>query len=376
MLVLYIDKLMFLQKLRLLNFRSYEDLSIAFPPQGALLEGVNGAGKSNLLESIYLLCTGRSQRNASRSAMIRHDQENTFVEGEFCDGGGDRQTVTASLGFSRDKKIIMKRDGVAVNSFSEWFGERPVVSFGSDDLHLVYGAPETRRRFLDMLICQMDRAYMEALSRYRRSLACRNALLGKSNDTVQFEIYEQEMAEAGAELVFRRMEVTGKLSAHLHDFYAQISAEAESAQLEYQPNFKCDFNGKSEWKNVYLSILGERRKKDCEHGFTASGPHRDDLRFLLDRKLTKTFASQGQCRSFALSLKLGSVLLLEQHKQGSTMIFLIDDAVSELDSGRTSRVYPLLEGRGQIFIATPQCTVALREQILKCRVEPGKVVVS
>ncbi|MDR2728929.1 MAG: hypothetical protein LBB56_07335, partial [Chitinispirillales bacterium] len=85
--------------------------------------------------------------------------------------------------------------------------------------------------------------------------------------------------------------------------------------------------------------------------------------------------SQGQCRSFALSLKLGSVLLLEQHKQDSTMIFLIDDAVSELDSGRTSRVYPLLEGRGQIFIATPQCTVALREQVLKCVVEPGKVVI-
>ena len=371
---MYIDKLMFLQKLRLLNFRSYEELSIAFPPQGALLEGVNGAGKSNLLESIYLLCTGRSQRSASRGAMIRHEQDSAFVEGEFCDGAG--QTVTASLGFSRDKKIIMKRDDVAVNSFSEWFGERPVVSFGSDDLHLVYGAPEIRRRFLDMLICQMDRAYMEALARYRRSLACRNALLGKSNDTVQFEIYEQEMAEAGAELVFRRMEVIEKLSVHLRDFYAQISADAERAAMEYQPNFKCGFNSKNEWKNVYLSLLGERRKKDCEQGFTGSGPHRDDLRFLLDRKLTKTFASQGQCRSFALSLKLGSVLILEQHKQdSSTMIFLVDDAVSELDSGRTCRVYPLLEGRGQIFIATPQCTVALREQVLRCTVEPGKVVV-
>ncbi|MDR2728679.1 MAG: DNA replication and repair protein RecF, partial [Chitinispirillales bacterium] len=358
---------MFLQKLRLLNFRSYEELSIEFPPQGALLEGVNGAGKSNLLESIFLLCTGRSQRGAGRGAMIRHEQESAFVEGEFCDRDG--RAVTASLGFSRDKKIVMKRDGVAVNSFSEWFGERPVVSFGSDDLHLVYGTPETRRRFLDMLICQMDRNYLEALARYRKSLACRNALLGKSNDTVQFEVYEQEMAEAGAELVFRRMEVVEKLSVHLSGFYAQISAEAESAAMEYQQNLKCDFNSKNEWKNVYLSLLGERRKKDCEQGFTASGPHRDDLRFLLDRKLTKTFASQGQCRSFALSLKLGSVLLLEQHKQDSTMIFRIDDAVSELDSGRTSRVYPLLEGRGQIFIATPHCTVALREQVLRCAVE-------
>ncbi|MDR0306002.1 MAG: DNA replication and repair protein RecF [Chitinispirillales bacterium] len=371
---------MFLKKLRLLNFRSYGDLSITFPPQGALLEGLNGTGKTNLLESIFLLCTGRSQRGAQRAAMIRHEEEAAFVEGDFFCGdglrpsasGGEDKTVNVALGFGRDKKIVMKRDGAAVNSFSEWFGERPVVSFGSDDLDLVYGAPELRRRFADMLICQMDRSYMDALSRYRKSLACRNALFGKTSDPLQFEVYEREMAAAGAELVFRRAEVLGKLSMHLSDFYAQISECREVAGMEYEQKFKCDFNSKNEWKNVYLELLGERRIRDSELGFTAYGPHRDDLRFFLDKKPAKTFASQGQCRSFALSLKLGSVLLLEQQKQDS-MIFLIDDAVSELDSGRTSRVYPLLEGRGQIFIATPHCQVTLRERVLKCAVELGKV---
>jgi DNA replication and repair protein RecF len=288
----------------------------------------------------------------------------------------DYRIVTAALGFSRDKRLVMKRDGAEVGSFSEWFGERPAVSFGTDDLALVYGSPEARRKFLDMLISQMDRVYLDALTSYRKNMACRNALFGQTADPAQFEVYEKAMAEAASTLVFRRAEAVEELRKFQADFYAEISGGGESAGLEYVPKIKQKndyFSDIRDWQKVYLSSLAESRKRDAELMSTAHGPHRDDLRFLIDGKAAKSYASQGQCRSFALSLKLGSVLLLERHK-GRGMIFLIDDAVSELDPERTSRVYPLLEGRGQIFIATPKCQAALGSKVMRCIVEQGKVV--
>jgi len=365
---------MHLQTLTLQNFRNHEALSLSFPKEGALFEGPNGAGKTNILEGIHILCTGRSQRGAARADMIAYGQEAAFVSGDFCfdDGGGGVTVQNAALGFSRDKKTVMKIDGENVASYTEWFGERPAVSFGADDLELVYGAPEARRKFMDMLISQTDRAYLSALLAYRRAMACRNALLGKTSDAAQFEVYEQAMTEAAVKLVFVRVEAVQKLSTLTSGFYAEISGGAETAVVEYAPKIKCDIFDTKEWQNTYLLLLAERRERDAELQYTAAGPHRDDLRFTLGGRAAKGHASQGQCRSFALSLKLASARFIEQ-KRGGGMVFLVDDAVSELDPERTSRVYPLLEGRGQVFIATPRCQAALGGRVLRCAVESGKV---
>ncbi|MCL2267952.1 MAG: DNA replication and repair protein RecF [Chitinispirillia bacterium] len=369
-------------------------MTVTFPKEGALLEGLNGAGKTNLLESIHVLCTGRSQRGASRVDMIAHGQEAAYLEGDFCYGDDDdgndgntdnaiagatvaaaRRLVNTAIGFSKDKKFVMKRDGADLRSYTEWFGERPVVSFGADDLELVYGSPDTRRKFLDMLISQIDRQYLDALTSYRKNMAHRNALLGGINDPALFDIYEQAMAVSASKIVSARMEIITELCVLVKDYYADISGEKESAKIEYLSKLKYDFTCISEWQNLYLNTLSDRRAKDAELMFTGAGPHRDDLRFSLDGRPAKTYASQGQCRSFALSLKLGSALLLER-RRGAGMIFLVDDAVSELDPERTSRVYPLLEGRGQIFIATPKCHASIGSRVLRCAVEPGRVTVS
>ncbi|GBU23258.1 DNA recombination protein RecF [Fibrobacteres bacterium R8-0-B4] len=386
---------MYLQTLTLQNFRNHEDLSIAFPKEGALFEGPNGAGKTNILEGIHILCTGRSQRGAARVDMIAYGQEAAFISGDFCfddringnsinddringdnivgDNINNNIIVqNAALGFSRDKKTVMKINDNNVASYSEWFGERPAVSFGADDLELVYGAPEARRKFLDMLISQTDRAYLSALLSYRRATACRNALLGKTGDAALFEVYEQAMAEAAAKLVPVRAEAVRELSLLTSDYYAEICNGAETADVEYAPKFKCDIIDTKEWQNTYLLTLEQRREKDAELQYSALGPHRDDLRFTLGGRAAKSYASQGQCRSFALSLKLASARFIEQ-KRGGGMIFLVDDAVSELDPERTSRVYPLLEGRGQVFIAAPRCQAALGGRVMRCAVDSGNV---
>jgi DNA replication and repair protein RecF len=377
---------MFLRQLNLLNFRGYSGLTIAFPKEGALLEGLNGAGKTNLLESIHVLCTGRSQRGAPRVDMISHGQDTSYIEGDFCYGDGDGtdnaiadaagpaagRTVNTAIGFSRDKKLVMKRDGTDIRSYSEWFGERPVISFGTDDLELVYGAPETRRKFIDMLISQIDRGYMDALASYRKNMLSRNALFGRTDDPIQYEIYERAMAVSAAKIVFTRREIVTELCGLVNDYYSGISPQKEPVSVEYLSKFKCDFACISDWQNLYLNTLFDRRKRDAELMFTGAGPHRDDLRFSLNGRTARAYASQGQCRSFALALKLGSALLSER-RRGGGMIFLVDDAVSELDPERTSRVYPLLEGRGQIFIATPKCHAVLGGKVLKCTVENGTV---
>ena len=360
-----------LKDIRLTNFRNYKELSMIFPPEGAVFEGINGSGKTNILEAIYLLCTGRSQRSANRADMISFGVESSFVEGVFI--GKEENSKSASIGFSRDKKVSIRLDGNSVQSFSEWFGNRPVVSFSSDDLMLVMGQPEHRRRFLDLLGSQTDSDYLRSLISYRHWLSCRNHLLTENVDSIQIEIYEEKMAETGSEIFTKRKELISVLSGFFSEFYREISENREKAHLIYRPSVMCDYSSKNEWKNVFYKMLNERRKKDIQSGFSTFGPHRDDIRFLLDQKAARNFGSQGQCRSMVLSLKLSSVLCIEQYRMDQ-MIFLIDDAVSELDPQRTSRVYPLIENKGQVFIATPVMNSIAGDGLLRCTVSQGKVI--
>lgn len=360
-----------LHRLQLITFRNYHSLQLVFPEEGAIFEGINGSGKTNILEAVYILCTGRSQRGAKRSEMINFGSDNTYIEGEFKEG--DRSAV-ASMGFSRDKKVVMKFDGAVVKKFTEWFGKRPVISFGTDDLQLINGTPEFRRRFIDVLCSQIDSEYLTSLITYKHFLSCRNQILSSNFDRIQCEIYEEQMAENGAEIFIKRKEIISFLGPFLQDYYREISGNRENAGLLYEPSVSCECSSKNEWKNVFYELLKERRNKDLETGFSTVGPHRDDIRFLLNQKPSKTYGSQGQWRSIVLSLKLSSVSCLEHFRQDK-MIFLIDDALSELDQDRTSRVLPLIENKGQVFIATPVFNSPMKKTLLRCKVNDGTVTI-
>jgi DNA replication and repair protein RecF len=364
---------MVLKNLRLSFFRNYHDLKIEFPDEGAIFEGQNGSGKTNVLESIYLLCTGKSQRNAKKVNMIHYNSEFSFIEGEFI---SDQLTsVIASYGFNRSKKIVMKLNETIVGSVTEWFGKRPIVSFGVDDLDLVYGAPEIRRRYIDITCSQIDADYLSTLLQYTFYLKCRNHLLTHHFDSVQCEIYEQKMAETGSYLISKRENLIKEINTSYQSFYKEICNHKEISKLVYIPSINCDCSSRQECKNVFYSMLQERRIKDLETGFSSVGPHRDDICFILDEKHAKSFGSQGQCRSIALSLKLSSVVCIEKYRK-EKMIFLIDDAVSELDPQRTSRVIPLIESKGQLFIASPKFSIPLKQSLPKFTISEGNVVAS
>jgi DNA replication and repair protein RecF len=362
---------MYLSRLTLTGFRTYPSLSLDFPAFGAFFTGNNGEGKTNLLEAIHLLCTGRSQRGASRGDMIAFGAEAAHIAGIFVDEetGARRET---SIGFDRDKRLSMHVDGRKIEAISSWFGAAAVVSFGPEDLRLIDGPPSERRRFLDLLISQVSPLYLESVIRYRHALLNRNALLVAGADDAQLQTYEEQMAAFGSRIMRMRDEIVSFLDPIFARYCSEISPSRELASIEFRPSFPLENRAEEGWKNVFLTIMRNARNRDRKAGFSTVGPHRDDCAIFIDSRPAKLFSSQGQRRSLALSLRLSSIKCIEKYTKGG-MIFLVDDAFSELDDERVARVYPLLESKGQVFFAAPSMrAIAVRER--PCyRVHTGRV---
>jgi DNA replication and repair protein RecF len=342
---------MFISGISLDNFRNYNNLALEIPQKGALFVGANGSGKTNLLEAVFLLCTARSQRGSSRGELIRFGSDYCHAEGTFLDENAGSAT-SVSIGFSRDQKVSMKVNGSPLSSFSQWYGHCLVVSFSPDDLKLVHGLPKERRSFLDLVISQLDPTYLEALICYRKNLAQRNNLLTRHIDDAQLDAFEEEMVNYGSRIFIKRSEILGIMAPLFTGFYQEISGKKEAGSLEYKPSIRCDSTTQNDWKNVFFNGLKNTRNRDVQNGFSSIGPHRDDILFFVNGKDARTFASLGQCTTVSLAVRMASVLVSQQYRN-DTMIFLFDDAVSYLDAMRTSRVFPLLENRGQLIITTP-----------------------
>lgn len=362
---------MYLKQLSLSNFRNYKDLLLEFPLDGAFFEGENGSGKTNLLESIYMLCTGRSQRNALKNEMVNFDSLSASIEGIFISETGE-ETKNRSIVFNRKVVIAIKNNDKKSPSFAEWFGTQTIMSFSPNDGEIIHGNPAERRKFLDVLISLFDKEYLHALIKYRKNLSLRNMLLKKGMDEILCEIYEEKMAEAGAIICQKRSLALESLIKEFLPLYREISAQKDVVFFNYGPSFVSDLSSIKTWKEVFYIMLGERRKKDLEMGFSSIGPHRDDVLFFINNKPAGKYASKGQCRSIVLSLKIGSCFFLEK-QTGKKPIILFDDAVSELDTGRTQRVFSLVEKQGQTFIASPGNTAPIKEKSKRYIVSEGSV---
>ncbi len=362
---------MFISSLTLSDFRNYERLTLDIPAQGALFQGPNGSGKTNLLEAVHVLCVGRSQRPGPRAQMIRHDAQTALVHGTFEAGMHGRRT-DAHMGFDRCGTVRMSRDGRTIGTRREWFGGAAVVALGPEDLRLVDGGPAERRRFLDMLISQVDSDYLAALVQYNRALANRNRVLTDNGADRLCEVYEETMVRHAGYLYERRVEIVDLCQPWFGRYYAEISDGAECAALQFRPSISPPETGFHEWKNVFYDVLKNTRKQDRELGYSRRGPHRDDLLISLDKRPARTFASQGQLRSLALALRLCAVRCIEQFR-AETMVVLVDDAFSELDDRRIARVYPLIRQRGQVLMATPVDRIPLQIDLRRFAVSNGAV---
>jgi DNA replication and repair protein RecF len=348
---------MHLQKLRLINFKNYTDQSIECSSEVNCLVGKNGSGKTNFLDAVYYLAFAKSAFNSVDSQNIKHGEEYLSLLAQISQGE-DKINIQCSI--PSGQKKIFKWNKSPYDRLSEHIGKLPVVLISPYDTDLIRDGSELRRKFFDMIISMFDKIYLDKLIRYNRFLKQRNALLkdGATNrrwDKTLIETYDDEIVSLSKFIAAVRREFAQSMIEKFSAHYRKISGEEEATNVIYETQaLDSDF----EWN------YKARIERDKMLQRTTMGIHRDDYLFLIGDQPIKKFGSQGQQKSFAISLKLAQFQLLEE-KLAKKPILLLDDVFDKLDDYRIEVLIELISDKtfGQIFLtdARPERT----KQILK-----------
>lgn len=350
--------------LRLRDFRCYSQVTLS-PPEGVtVLVGDNGAGKTNLLEAVHLCCLGRSHRTANDKDMIRTGQETAAVQLAVERNDGKHEVGIRLFENTRQRKVVYV-NGKTASRIGDLMGHATCVIFSPEDLSLVKEGPQTRRRFLDMLLSQQQKAYFYALQTYMSALKQRNALL-KQGDLRALPAWDEQLSAAAAPVVRLRREACIQLQKRAQTHYFYIGGrEEEVFLLQYEGAL----SESADPAEDMLKGLRDSRNEDVRRQTTSFGPHRDELVLTLSGQLLKAFGSQGQMRTAALSLKLAAFDLLEAI-QGEPPLLLLDDVLSELDPERRRRLISRI-GRAQALLtctdqadflgARPACVLRVKQ---------------
>lgn len=368
---------MYLEKLELKHFRNYEDVNVAFSPQVNVLIGKNAQGKTNLLESIYVLAMARSHRTSNDREMVTLKKDAALIRGE----------VHQRLGNTKLELLISRKGKKAKVNYlekarlSQYIGQLNVILFAPEDLALVKGAPSVRRRFIDMEFGQIDALYLHALTEYRAVLRQRNKYLKelqtkKATDKVYLEILSEQLSESGSQIIFKRLEFLQELEKYADKLHNQITQGKEHLQFQYESTLK-EYQGKSvlELKQSLIEQYKTMMDKEIFQGTTLLGPHRDDVRFMLNDKNVQVYGSQGQQRTAALSVKLAEIDLMKE-KTHEYPILLLDDVLSELDGARQTHLLKTIQNKVQTFLTTPGLSDVAQQLINKpkiFRIDNGKI---
>lgn len=332
------------------KFRNYNSQNIRFGDGLNVLYGKNGAGKTNALESVYLLSLFTSPRTTKDKELVMFGAEKARIKATVEKKFGTH-TVAMQIESNGKKKVAV--DGLPVKRAAELIGVLGVVYFSPDEMRLVKETPAERRRFLDVGLSQQQKAYFSALSRYNKVLKQKNNLLKDNryahNADDMLSVWDAQLAEYGAALVFRRKRYVEQLNAAAAKYHAAISENKENLSLTYEtPMRSADEAGLKE--ELYLKIV-QSREKDKQLGFGTVGPHRDDIAICLNGTDARKFASQGQQRSIALAMKFGEVEMFSS-ESGETPVLLLDDVMSELDEVRQRQLVELTAGIQTILTCT------------------------
>lgn len=316
-----------IQSIQLKNFRSYANAKFSFEAGVNHIYGPNGLGKTNLLEAIFLLSTGRSFRSTNLSELIRHDTEAFQVEAKF---QKDEVEQTLSISFDGSQKRIF-HNGTSYSNFTQLLGMLPSVVYSPLDIFLISGSPSDRRRFLNLHIAQKDPLYVYHLGRYTRALKQRNALL-KRKQVKTIEVWEEEMSKSAVYLMDVRKTAISELSSLLQTEFAELASKKHVPSITYLPS------------KLPTTAM---REKELILGYTLVGPHRDDLVLTLDEKAAKSYASEGEKRLIIAALKLAAYRHLEYP------LFAIDDFGNHLDDDRSDALHQRLKEFPQVFLTSP-----------------------
>ena len=396
---------MLLNHIVLRNFRNYVDCKVDFPKPVNLIVGGNAQGKTSLLEAIYFLCTAESHRATHDAELIRHHESGFYLKGTLRNGSDDVTSLEAMK--QARGQFRLKKNGILQTKRSEWIGQFNAVFFSPESLTLVKGGPSERRRFLDLLISQVDNEYLKNLQKYNLVLKQRNELLKQIRATfanvTQLDAWDKLLLVHGTAVIIRRLEIFHQLKGHAIRNHQKLTGDLENLTLTYRaasvpndtsidnigipettgPNSLAESSDKATREEDEDEIikhfgisLNASRESDLQRGTTLVGPHRDDFLIELEnesnepttyfhsesdpqdpdpetetfREVARSYGSQGQQRTIALALKLAELELI-RHLTGRDPIVLLDDVTSELDYKRIGHLLEVLQNlSAQTFI--------------------------
>ena len=333
---------MILERISILNYKNLEQVELAFSPKLNCFFGQNGMGKTNLLDAVYYLSFCKSAGNPIDSQNILHEADFFMIQGFYRAADGTPEEVYC--GMKRRQKKQFKRNKKEYTRLSDHIGFIPLVMVSPADAELIAGGSDGRRRFMDVVISQYDKEYLDALIRYNKALTQRNVLL-KSEQPVEeelFLVWEEMMAQAG-EVVYRKREAfIREFIPIFQSFYSFISQDREKVSLAYQSHAT---------RGPLLDLLRESRERDRIMGYSLRGIHKDELEMLLGDFPIKKEGSQGQNKTYLVALKLAQFDFLKR-TAGTVPLLLLDDLFDKLDARRVEQIVKLVsgDGFGQIFI--------------------------
>ncbi|HBK67897.1 MAG TPA: DNA replication/repair protein RecF [Firmicutes bacterium] len=367
---------MYLEKIKIRNFRNYCTADVLLAPHINVLYGNNGQGKTNFLEAVSFLTLGSSFRTKRDEELLKREEKGFYLRGEFLDND---ESLLLEVGTDLNR-LVVKVNGVVYKSKRALFGRVRTVIFTPDDLQIIKGGPEKRREYLDLYLAQAYSGYRKVFLDFYRALYQRNSLLKKFRegfrDFTELEIWTNKVIEEGSRIIYYRLKAVEEISPWINRYHQLMSKEKEDLHGLYictgemRPILDIDCI-----KEEYKKAISRRKIEEMRRGYTLVGPHRDDLQLLLNQKWDlRVYGSQGQQRTAALALKLAMVDLIKR-TQGVPPLLLLDDVFSEFDNERKKELLRLLTAGTQTIISTTELRdfPNLGSEFKALRVESGVI---
>ncbi len=351
-----------IDKLELVNFRNYTNSIINFEDGVNFIVGKNAQGKTNMLESLYLLSVGKSPKNSKEKQLIKFEQDKAKIEVEFVTTAGNKNI---KMFLDKSNKKAIKINNLNILKLTELVGILSVVYFSPDEMKLIKEVPEDRRNFLDVSISQFDKPYLYNLLRYDKILKQRNAILKSLNSTKtkieQLNLFTPQLIEIAEKIIEKRIEFIDKLKIFAKNIHKEITLD-ENLDIEYSYKKSDEISVSKDLQNQFDKSL----IKELELGYTCVGPHRDDIIFKINGLDCRQFASQGQQRTVALVVKLSLMEVIKQ-EIGEFPVLLLDDVLSELDDERQNRLLNLTKQYQTLITCTALPRINFKANIIEIK---------
>ncbi len=344
---------MFINTLDIKNFRIFKKKEFNFSNDINILYGLNGQGKTSVIEAVYYLSLTRSFKTGAKDQAVLRKENNYFeISGAYQNKNNTR------LFFSLDKGKHIFVNDIKIEKFSDYIGQIPIVVLTLENQELIYGYPKLRRNFLDILISQVSSRYITNLQRYKNIIFSKNKLLSELEPNIELlKSYNDLIVQYGNEIVLQRIELVTFFNTNIKRNFNAISGKNENPSIKYKiKNSNLDVDNNLDIIQVLRTLQEKYFTKEIQYHKSLYGPHLDDIIFYLDDIPIKNYSSQGENKSYLIALKNieREFILL---KKNQNPIFLLDDVFGELDTDRTENLLYLIKDKGQTIITTTNSTI-------------------